>query len=350
VSQDLELEQRLRSAIARVSVPDRAFRARMPRSVLSKMLVGGGVIVLFVAALGVGQLLTGYRSGPAASTADPSLAPLPSTITSAQAIASVRGLGDPVGRVDRIDAKLMTLEEYLRVAGPIRVLPGDPRSTDAPGIIGFAGDPSTRYVWVVAVSGEVWPQPRVPISWGNPPFATLSPNPAPSPTPYPPYRWGMFLVDAARGTRLAVGDAGIAEGWPAVFDRLPNHAAVAANATPGDAVAAAACATTGYDGAVVGAFRVRAEQLAIQDETPRGSPTGPHPMQSQFRAYAPDTLIVLCYYDGPIAAPGGPPGQGSTFRPYDRYAVAVDNTGRAILLVAGRRDTLTVGPHMPGTR
>jgi len=127
----------------------------------------------------------------------------------------------------------------------------------------------------------------------------------------------------------------------------------AASPSPTDAVATAACRTTGYDGTVVGAFRVRAEQLAIQDETPRNSPTAPHPVQSQFRAYAPDTLIVICYYDGPIAAPGGgPPGAGSsaTFRPYDRYALAVDDSGKATLLVAGRRDTLAVGPHMPGTR
>lgn len=75
-------------------------------------------------------------------------------------------------------------------------------------------------------------------------------------------------------------------------------------------------------------------------------------MRSRFRAYAPDTLIVICYYDGPISAPGGPPGPGSsaTFRPYDRYAIAVDDTGRAIFLVAGHRDTVAVGPYMPGTR
>lgn len=128
--------------------------------------------------------------------------------------------------------------------------------------------------------------------------------------------------------------------------------AVGPSPSPTDAVAAVACQTTGYDGTVVGAFRVRADQLATQDETPRGSPTGPHPVQSRFRAYAPDTLIVICYYDGPISAPGGPPGPGSsaTFRPYDRYALSVDNTGRMTLLVAGYRDTLAVGPYMPGTR
>jgi len=154
-------------------------------------------------------------SGGAISTPDPGTTPLPSTIQRADAIAMVRGLNEQVGRVDRIEAKLMTLEEYVRIAGPVRPRPGDPQATVMAGSVGVIGDPAKRYVWAVAVAGEVWPNRRDPISFGHP-FTT-------SPTPYPPYRWGIFLVEAVPGRMFAVGDAGITEGWPSSFDKLPNH-------------------------------------------------------------------------------------------------------------------------------
>ena len=116
---------------------------------------------------------------------------------------------------DRIEAKLMTLEEYVKIAGPVRPRPGDPQATAMTGSVGIIGDPGKRYVWAVAVAGEVWPNLRDPISFGHP-----LPG---SPTPYPPYRWGIFLVEAVPGRMFAVGDAGIAEAWPSSFDKLPNH-------------------------------------------------------------------------------------------------------------------------------
>ena len=121
--------------------------------------------------------------------------------------------------------------------------------------------------------------------------------------------------------------------------------------------AAAACANVGSGttipadpktATVAGAYMMRAADLADQDETPRGGPNGPHPVRSLYRDYPPDTPIVLCFYDGPIAAPGGPPPiPPATFRPYDRYVITIDPSGAPRLAVAGRRDTITVAPRLP---
>ena len=170
---------------------------------------------LFALALALPTACGQTLSGGAISTPDPGTTPLPSTIQRADAIAIVRRLSEQVGRVDRIEAKLMTLEEYVKIAGPVRPRPGDPQATVMPGSVGVIGDPAKRYVWAVAVAGEVWPNLRDPISFGQP-----LPG---SPTPYPAYRWGIFLVEAVPGRMFAVGDAGITEGWPSSFDKLPNH-------------------------------------------------------------------------------------------------------------------------------
>jgi hypothetical protein len=99
---------------------------------------------------------------------------------------------------------------------------------------------------------------------------------------------------------------------------------------------------------VVGAFTLRAGDLAEQEETPRGGATAPHVSRSSFRDYPPDTPIVLCFFDGFIAAPGGPPPMApATFRPYDRYVVTIDRSGKAELRVAGRVDIIVVAPRLP---
>jgi hypothetical protein len=124
----------------------------------------------------------------------------------------------------------------------------------------------------------------------------------------------------------------------------PDASAPSALAT---SAADAMCAQTGYTGIVAGAFVVPAADLAQQDET-RGGATGPHPVRSSFRDYPSDALIVLCFFDGFIAAPGGPaPIRPATFRPYDRYVVTVDPAGHAALAVAGHRDSIAVAPRLP---
>jgi len=173
------------------------------------------VALALVGGSGCGQTLSGGPLGGPTATPDTTISALPSTIQRDDAIAMVRGLNEQVGRIDRIDAKLVTLEEYVRIAGVIRCCPGDPNATPDNGTTGVFGDPAKRYEWAVAVSGEVWPNHRIPVRFGIP-FAT-------SPTPYPPYRWGIFLVEAVPGRTFGVGHAGIAETWPAAFDRLPNH-------------------------------------------------------------------------------------------------------------------------------
>jgi hypothetical protein len=162
----------------------------------------------------------------AGSSVNAGLAALPTTIGRDAAIALVRGRADDIGRVDRSDAKLLTLEEYLAIAGPVRYPQGDPKATPIGGLGGFIGDPGKRYLWVVAISGEVWPVGRIPTWWGEPyvPLAA-TPVPHPTPTPFPSYRWGLFLVDAVRASLLAVAEAASDESWPAVFDKLPNHPA-----------------------------------------------------------------------------------------------------------------------------
>jgi hypothetical protein len=108
-----------------------------------------------IVAIACGQPLSGGPLDGVTSTPDPGTTPLPSTIQRDAAIAMVRGLNKQVGRVDRIEAKLMTLEEYVKFAGPVRPRPGDPQASVMPASVGIIGDPAKRYVWVVAVAGEV---------------------------------------------------------------------------------------------------------------------------------------------------------------------------------------------------
>ena len=184
-------------------------------------------IVLVLAVVAVSHFAADLGES-AGSTVNAGLSALPTTIGRDAAIALVRGRPDNLGRVDRSDAKLLTLEEYLAIAGPARSPQGDPKATPIGGLGGFIGDPGKRYLWVVAISGEVWPVGRIPVRFGMP----FTP---PTPTPYPPYRWGLFMVDAVRAGGFGVTAAGSDESWPAVFDKLPNHPAspyVAPSPTP----------------------------------------------------------------------------------------------------------------------
>ncbi len=180
------------------------------------MLLPLGVAAIVVIALILGQALMTYRTQRATTSANEASTPLPSQLQRSDAITLVRGLTSMVGSVDRIDAKLMTWDEYIRGAGPVRAIPGDPAATaDIQASFSFVGDPTHRSIWAVAVSGNVWPNQRTPVYYGGP-------NPAGS-TPYPPYRWGVFIVDAVQGRFVIVGSAGNSESWPGFFATLPDH-------------------------------------------------------------------------------------------------------------------------------
>jgi hypothetical protein len=169
------------------------------------------VVLVAAAVIVVGRF--GPSFGVALATPDPALPALAATIDHDAAIATVRRAAE-VGRIDRIDAKLMTYAEYVSGAGPVRTHTGDPAAPAATGF-GMTGDPAGRVLWVVAVSGEVYPQGRMPVFFGRP-------N-GPNATPYPPYRWATVLIDGASGQRIVFGDAGVTDSWPPTFDSLPFH-------------------------------------------------------------------------------------------------------------------------------
>lgn len=212
IDDDLQLEARIRESLDRRPVPDRPLRG-VRTSMMPRPLLVFAVVALALTAIGVGQLLATYRTVVAASTPNPQLSPLASIINRDGAIAVVQRL-EMVGRVDRIDSKLMTFDEYVRVAGPVRTRLGDPSATPITGF-GIRDDPTMRNVWVVAVAGEVWPSGRIPVSFGGPSVV--------SPTPFPPYRWAIFLVDAATGQFLVVGDAGADTSWPQAYGAMASH-------------------------------------------------------------------------------------------------------------------------------
>jgi hypothetical protein len=165
----------------------------------------------------------------------------------------------------------------------------------------------------------------------------------------------FFVAPSDRGASTWTGDlidVATAKHAPVVVSwiratALPGPTSPTARVTPTSAEMAACAHASGYGGTLVGAFTLRAGDLARQDET-RGGPNGPRPLRSNFRDYQADTPIVLCFFDGFIAAPGGPPRvPPATFRPYDRFVVAVDPAERVSLIVAGYRDRIFVAPRLP---
>lgn len=215
---DPVIEARIQRAVATVVVPDVPLGARRSgkrvRGIQPFLAVASSVIIL-VAAVVTAHALGEFRAGLAAASASSAAGARQVSVTRNDAISLVKSLHENVGRIDRIEARLVTWDEYLRIMGNQQTLPGDPLATpSSSGVLGFTGDARRIYFWAVAVSGEVWPQFRMPISWGSP----IS-----NPTPYPPYRWGIFLVDAARGGLAAITAAGVGADWPAAFDQLPDH-------------------------------------------------------------------------------------------------------------------------------
>jgi hypothetical protein len=168
-------------------------------------VLAAALVVAFV----VAQQLVSFRAaeqdrsnvGAAPSPVSPPAATLdPAALGGARSavIARIRALSAEVSRVDRIEAKLMRRSDFERVQ----------QSTASQLFDG------SRWVWAVAVAGEIRPQ------FGH--GTTFS--------------WGVFLVDAENGDMLGlVAGAGT---WPAYFDALPDalpnpKEAAAGRSTPG---------------------------------------------------------------------------------------------------------------------
>jgi hypothetical protein len=204
---ETQLETQLHAWLDRVPVPPQPLRARRGGSGIALPLLAGIALIFAVIA---GQALNSYRAG---ASPDPRLPPLPSSIGRDEALARVRN-STLAGRIDRVDAKLMTFDEYRSASGQPHTIPGDPAATSNP--VSFGGM-SQRPIWVIAVLGEVWPSGRVPVTFAG--------SPAVSPTPYPAYRWGIILVDAESGALFGVVEAGLSAAWPSTFGNLPYHPA-----------------------------------------------------------------------------------------------------------------------------
>lgn len=296
---------------------------------MRRLLFMGVTCVCLLASCGTSQTLSG------ASPADPSLSPLPSVIGRDAAIDIVRARRENVGRIDRIEAKLLTLQDYYDVAGPLKVVAADPKaSPHSVGTIGVTGDADKRMLWVVAVSGEVWPQGREPVFWGMPPY--------PSATPYRPYRWGLFVVDATRAALTSMADAGSDEDWPPIFAQLPDHPAVLGVVAPADP-----CATLLHIPDVPNVSRFPAKTLAdLQTNLPqdfawmrllqRVSGVQPNPMQDP---RVPRCRVDLLQLGAPYFARGSvPSAAGRWFVPLEYQGavlltafVEVDVTGYGVL-------------------
>ena len=162
-----------------------------------------------------------------------------------------------------------------------------------------------------------------------------------APTDRSALTWSGDLIDLATAAHTPATAGGIRA------TVLVDRASGSSGGPTSREISACGQASAAYGGSLVGAYTLNAGDLALQDET-RNGPNGPRPLRSNFRDYPADTPIVLCYFDGPIAAPGGPaPIPPATFRPYDRFVVSVDPSDRVTLLVAGHRDRIAVAPRMP---
>ncbi len=163
-------------------------------------LAAAALVVIMGAILG--EILVSRRV--ASPPLHPELRPLAAGLTAADAVDEVRGADFFVARIDRISAKLTTLKEYRDVVGLVGT---------GPGVTGFIGDPAERAVWVLALTGEVYPNGRTAMSWGQPVRSAAPPQSV---------RWAIFLLDAVRGGPL-VAAAGSEAEWPRTFEQLTDH-------------------------------------------------------------------------------------------------------------------------------
>lgn len=264
------------------------------------------VAVAFVLAFVIAHELVSYRAaqqersnvGAASSPTTPpgaTLDPLLLGGARSAVIARVRALSGEVTRVERIEAKLMRRSDFERV--------------QPSGSAQF--DPS-RWVWAVAVAGEIRPQ------FGH----------------GAPFSWAVFLIDAQNGDMLGLVAGG--GPWPADFDALPD-------ALPSPKEAAAGRGTSGPQPTP---RRFAADSPAVLLAGLASDPNFVQTIASLTSGADPDPRAV-----GRVVVPGVPVlvrGLGSSAQ--DEYVIPllVDNTTIAIAWTPIDRDGLATLTGMRG--
>jgi hypothetical protein len=234
----------------------------------------------------------------------------PALLSRDQAIRLMSAPNIRVDRVDRIEAKLVTLSEALAmITTPVSYLDGVDRATP---------------VWVVALRGEMH------VIRGLIDIDAKS---------------AMFVLDAQTGESTAF--FGSPMDWPNSFDALADRAPAASGpatsprlpvvggvAPIGDIAARVACDGKLGSARLVAAFDSTAGAVADWTENV-AFPDAPHP-PSPWRQLPASAPAYLCYFDGQFASPGGPVG-----------ASVPPLTGRALILLDGAGTLLAPSKYGP---
>lgn len=232
----------------------------------------------------------------------------PTVLTRDQAIRVMSAPNIRVDRVDRVEAKLVTLSEALTTTTtPTGYLDGVDLATP---------------VWVVALRGEMHA------------IRGLIDIDAKS---------ALFVLDAQTGQSIAFFST--QQDWPTGFDALADRAPAAAGpsvsprvpnlggAAPiGDVAARVACDGKLGSARLVAAFDSTAGVVADWVENV-AYPDAPHVVSSEWRRLAPSAPAYVCYFDGQFSPPGGGPvspgaSAGATVPPLiGRALILVDSSG-----------------------
>lgn len=234
----------------------------------------------------------------------------PTVLSRDQAIRLLNAPNIRVDRVDRVEAKLVTLNDALAmITTPVDYLNGVDRSTP---------------VWVVALRGEMHAiRGLIDID------ATSA----------------QFVLDAQTGQSIAFFSSRL--DWPSGFDALADRAPAAAGpatsprvpvlggvAPIGDIAARVACDGKLGTARLVAAFDSTAGAVADWTENV-AFPDAPHP-PSPWRQLPASAPAYVCYFDGQFAPPGGPVG-----------ASVPPLIGRALILVDGAGTLLAPSKYGP---
>lgn len=222
----------------------------------------------------------------------------PTILSRDQAIKFVNAPNIRIDRIDRVEAKLVTLGEIVAAM------------QSQQGVLnGF--DPATP-VWAIAVRGEMHAiRGLVDVGPGS----------------------ALFFLDAQTGQFVIWYSSPLA--WPAGFDALvdrapatPSPSVPVSGATPiGDNAARSACDGKLGSARLVAAFESTAGVVADWVEN-TVYPDAPHVASSEWRRLAPTAPAYVCYFDGQFATPGGPYSPGASVPPLvGRALILIDSSG-----------------------